>query len=54
LGRARYDRSVAEQVELEPSDGVRRHDGFGRAAEMKRVEGALHDARAALYALPRS
>jgi hypothetical protein len=51
LSRARYDRSITEQVKLEPPDRIRCHDVSGRAAEMKRVERALYDAGTAFYTL---
>ncbi len=54
LGRASRDFSASQQVELELSDRVGRHQVSCRTAETKRVKGALHDASTALHALPGS
>ena len=47
------DLSGAQQVKLEPSDCIRWYHFSFRIAEIKCVEGALHDARTTLYTLPR-
>ena len=49
--RGIFDFSGAQQVKFEPSDCIREYQFSFRIAEIKRVEGALHDARTTLYAL---
>jgi len=42
---------IAQQVQLEPPDGIWRHHISRRASKIERVEGTLHDAGATLHAL---